>query len=708
MRTQTRFGAEGLLLALFSSSPALAAVYAGDVWPYKVVRVEDRVEYSYDLSIVKAGKVSPDVAAEAGEEAVKAFLKALPREVKATARLEPAIVAMSTAPGLEQAPLAPSFALSPSNALAASSALAKDPGQRALPALHPDSPKVLPSLDLLLWKTRAVEDGALVAIELAAESGALGLPIGRKELWQRVLDKALARVRSEQGDSKDGAVALVARLGAARCLDPSNLPTALRATPELAAAVTAEITALRPAQARLVPRGPWLWTQELRCMHLRDRVLAEPLPGSRAGTAAVLTLLSILDGEPRLAKGYAALEALRDAMRGRPAEDPLPRYRAAAKAEGVEAALDDLPGFFERLEQGGVGSQDPRPPLFAEAPSPITHFLEALSPAERVTGLDELALAIQDGRVPLSPAEKAPWGLFREAALVPLLRPESDGGLSGSLMVDSAYRSRLVATFQALRGAHREGRDEGTPDEDSTDQSGHPVLKVRLMVPPHLELELLPAGYARAGASLRRLEELLSAYPKASSLAGVLPEGGRRAGTLRAEVAQARALLRGLELLSAATAGPAAKAGWKAEEAKAVAAARRLIAGWRADSDLVRDVRAMEGSAPEASGALAHSGVFGIGRREVHASFSQLPKVQIAGFPDGSGPFVADASATQKYLVPVLATGSAAEPRAGVTPKFWGEVAAPDRARLRALCERVGRLRDAVEAALPEALAGAQ
>lgn len=699
---------QGLVAVLLAAVPAQAAVvYVGNVWPYKVVRVQDRLEYTYDLTVVKGGQVSPDVTAEAGEAVVKAYLKSLPREVTATVRLDAAIVALSAVPGLEQAPLSPSFAGSSSSLLAASSVLAKDPGHRALPALHPDAPKVLPSLDLVLWKSRAVEDGALVAIELAAESGALGLPMGRKELWQKVLDKALARVRTEQGDGKDGALALVARLGAARCLDPANLPANLRSSAELSAAVTEELNGLRALEPKLVPQGAWLWTSELRCIFLRDRVLAEPLPSSRSGTAAALTLLAILDSDPKLSKGYAALEAVRDALHGRPSDDPLAIDRATAAHDGVEAALDNLPGFFDRLKAAGLNAQAARPPVFAEAQEPIRQFLEALSPAERGNAMDELALAIQDGRVPLTPQDKGPWAIYRDAALVPLLRPEAEGGLSGSLVVDTAYRSRLLATFQALRGAHREGRDEGAPDESPSDEGAHAELKVQLMVPPHLEVEPLPAAYARSAASLHRLEEFLAATPKAAALAGVLPEGGRRAGTLKAEVAQARVLLRGLELLSVGVAGPGAKAEVKGDDVKAVAAARRLLAGWRADPDLTRDVRGLEGSAVLAGGELAYSGLFGVGRREVHASFSQPPRVQIAGSTEPAGPFVADSTATQKYLLPVLATGSASAPKgAAVLPKFWGEVAAPDRARLKALCEKAGRMRDAIEAALPEALVG--
>jgi hypothetical protein len=699
----------GLFALVLAAVPAQAAtVYVGNVWPYKVARVQDRLEYTYDLTVVKGGQVSPDVTAEAGEEVVKAYLKALPREVTATVRLDAAIVALSAVPGLEQAPLSPSFAGSPAGPMAASSVLAKDPGHRALPALHPDVAKALPSVDLVLWKSRALEDGALVAIELAVESGALGLPLGRKELWQRVLDKALARVRTEQGDGKDGALALAARLGAARCLDPANLPANLRSSAELSAAVGEELNALRANEARFAPQGPWLWTAELRCMHLRSRVLAEPLPSGRAGTAAALTLIAILDSDPKLAKGYAALEAVRDALRGRPVADPLAVYRATAAHDGVEAALDDLPGFFDRLKEAGLNAQAPRPPVFAEAPTPISQFLEALSPAERGNAMDELALAIQDGRVPLTPQEKGPWAIYRDAALVPLLRPEAEGGLSGSLVVDTAYRSRLLATFQALRGAHREGRDEGSGDEGAGDEGGRAELKVQLMVPPYLEVEPLPAAYARAGASLRRLEDFLAAWPKAAGLSGSLADGGRRGGTLKAEVAQARVLLRGLELLSAGVAGPGAKAEAKGDDAKAVAAARRLLAGWRADADLGRDVRGLETSAVQPGGELAFSGLFGVSRREVHASFSQPPRVQIAGAPEGtSGPFTADSTATQKYLVPVLATGGAAPPRgAAVVPKFWGEVAAPDRARFKALCEKAGRSREAIEAALPDALVG--
>ncbi len=690
-----------LLAAVGVVAPVGAApvIAVGEAWPSKVSRVGDRVEYTYDLAELKAGQGAPDVVAEHGAEIVSAFLKALPREAKVIARLGAASITLSAEPELERAALTPSFAATPSTPLAARSAF-------EAPAAQGQPPKVLPSVDLALWKARAVEDGALMAVELAAEAGKLGLPMGRHELWQKVFDKAIARAASEQGDPREGALTLAARLGAAHCLDVQNLPAHLKVPPDLAKRVAADVEALRAAGVRLIPQGPWLWTSELRCLYLRDRVLAEPLPLSRGGTAAMLTLLAIFDGDPKLAKGYEALAGLRAALYGVPAEDLWPKYRAAAEGEGLEGSLEDLGGFLGRLASQGIAPDAPRPPLAPDADSPIKRFLAGLTGSERSNAMDELALGLQDGRVLLRPTEKDPWDLFRAAARVPLLRPETDGGLKGALVVDAAYRARLVATFLALRGAHHEGRDEARPEE-GPEESGHPSLRVRLRVPPVLEIEPLPAAYGQAVTSLKRLEAVLGATPKALALSGVSPDGGRRPGTLRTEIAQTRAWLRGLELIATGSAGAGAKAEAAGEDGAAIAAAKRLLAGWRSDADLARDARGLESAVSTAGGAVSYSGVFGIGRRELQVGFARPPEMQVVGHSGDSSPFVADASAPRKYLVPVLVTGSAVPARGSPGPARWGDLAAPDHARFRALCDREKRQRDAIEAALPDAFGSA-
>ncbi len=662
-----------VICLVFPAGVLAGPLYAAKVWPSKVKRTEDRLEYVYDLSAVKAGAVSPDARAEVSPNELSAFLARLPKEARLSLTLEGAVVAMAAHGGLERAPLAPTFSKVPPSPVSG------------------DSPRLLPSLDLVLWKVRQVEDGALAAIEIAAESGSLGLTLSRAELWRRVLAESVERFRNLTGNARDGARVLAARVAASNCLDTSALLPELEATPELVEALGREVAAFRE-DSSMVPRSPYSWSQKLRCIWVRQRVLGTPLPNDRAGVAAALTLLSILDADAKLARAYAELRQLRDVLHGKPGEDPLEQFRTVAGDAGPSGALGDLPGFYERLAVAFGGAEGaPKPAVFELPQTPVTQFLAQLQAAERVNAMDELAIAIQEGRVALTPELHSPWALYRASALAPLLLPEQEGGMAGHLIVDAPYRSRLTTAYFALQLAHRP-EDEPSHEEEVPSDDGSVELKIRLEVPPHLEVEPLPAAYARAARSLERLRTYLESNRKAGALVGLTPDGRRRE-TLRAEVGRLAEVLEGLSLLSHQVAGPGPSAvDHRPDDDRALKAARKFLASWRSDPDLGLDVRALEAPLVVVPGEPVASGVFGVGRREVRSTFSTAPRVEVSSAAEGL--VVPNVAAAQRYFIPVLATGSAVSANARHL----------SRAQFRALCDRSGRLREAIESALVDVL----
>jgi hypothetical protein len=489
----------------------------------------------------------------------------------------------------------------------------------------------------------------LASVLAASEKGALGLPSGRRAFWSAVLEKALKRYREGEGDARDGAMALAVRIGSALRMSDGSLPAALASDERLAKAAE-----LEPAAARAADLNPGLiaaydFTADIGNLENSENVLRRPLDESRPGLAAALVFLSILEKDAKLAKAYAALRSVRDDFLGPGGEEVLDLYKATAK-EGATKSLDQMGDFLPEVEARSSDFKAPR--LFAPPQTPVRQFLGSLQGAERGNALDELAAALQDGRVAPDPAPKGSWAVLRESALVPLLKPEEAYG--GKLLVAGTYRARLGGAFHAL---FHLGSDPGeaAADDGSTDD-GSPTLspRVLLKVPPYVQVEPLPSLYGRLSVGYARLGEVLSAHGGAARLQGLTATGGRRPQTAKAEADQLAKLYRGLELLAlrangAVPTGPESAAQQKQE----LSAAERFLATWRNDFDFGRSVRGA-GATDEVELAVT--------RRQLDVAFDGPPKTTVLGCTEEkSCPFETDTAARQSYIIPVLTMASTAE-----------------------------------------------
>lgn len=645
------------VVAVLGSAPM------ADVWPYQGKRLADgSIEYAYDLTALKASSGFADAKEANGEEALKKFLAGLPRQVTVKVQ-QGAPLTLTGGQGLEGAPLAVSFALTPDGPLSAENPLGKKTGARLLAPLDPRTPKVLVGTELPLWLARQVEDGAVAAVEIDTEWM-------RRELWTKVADKALARAKSSGGDTREGAYALAARvLAASSCGDAAKMPDKAKADPELKTAVEAELSRLSNDGDSVVPPAPFSWTPELGCAWLRARALSRPFEQSRAGTAAVLVFFSILDADPKLANLWERTRQRRDRFLGAPKEEPILSWKAATNGD-VSKALDGLSGFIEGLP---LTNRTP-PPLVAWPVTPYSKFLAELSGAERSAAMDELAAAVGDGRVAVSGPG---WPVLREAALAPLLTPPK------AVQVDSGWRDRLSGAFAALQGSHREARRGGLDaDEETLDRT---ELKVRLNVPPLLEVEPTTIVFERQARSLEALAAAL-AQENLSGLKGFTADGKRTPDTLVNDAKRLVPLLDGLSRLAQIDASQL--------EGKAVTDARRFIATWRSEGGLTRDVRATFALGYASGSERAHAAIVGVSRRELRVGFSAPPKASLAQANPG---FVLNTGVEQRYLVPVLVTVGAIAPHT---------LRAADRATVKAAVDAAGRDLSRLDGVLHESLHG--
>ena len=98
----------------------------------------------------------------------------------------------------------------------------------------------------------------------------------------------------------------------------------------------------------------------------------------------------------------------------------------------------------------------------SRAESPVSRFVDQLHGPEQLHAIDELTLAVQDGRYSLGRSEDEGWaaGRYRWAAF--LLKPAAGEG--ARVLPTGAWRDRLVRTFQGLFGLHAEV-EPGEPDD---------------------------------------------------------------------------------------------------------------------------------------------------------------------------------------------------------------------------------------------------
>ncbi len=599
---------------LFSSFVlVLSAAPLADVFPYEVKNLPDGSRaYEYDLTAVKAAGGTAEAKALHGEEKVKAFLDSLPRSARL---LIDKGEEFDIGPGRAfETALTHSFA-SVSDGPLTLGAAAKQRVKLRMP-LDPAEPHLLLSADAVAWQIRQLELAALAAEEHDTE-------ILRRELWTRVLERALPRFRTTEGDAREGALALVARVSAGlACLDAAKIPEVLRGQPEATAATFDEIVKLlQSADALLVP-APWQGKSELECAWVRMRTMGQPFEPTRAGTAAVLSFIDILK-EPKVAALWQRVLTRRDRFLGSPRSDPLLLWREHAGDKPNET-IDSLNDFIASLPFDG---RQP-PALVALAQSPMGAFFSELAGAERSFAFLELANAIQDGRVaPLATT----WPSAREAALASLCLPE----VYKRVHLDSGWRQRLQQTFVTLVGGFGTAPEAGG-DEPEADAEERTRLEIKLMVPPNLEVEPVPDFYRREAQALERLIEALQAE-KLTQLEALGSEGS--------VLSAAKTWVKRLKGLVALTNADASSA-------KEAAEARRWVSNWRAEESFSRDVREASAFPLASSGQRQHAAIVGVSRREMTVRFSGSPKVQFAGGRPISGFSVAPSA--QRYIVPVL------------------------------------------------------
>lgn len=462
----------------------------------------------------------------------------------------------------------------------------------AKPRLRKASRGMVP-LALLAHKAKQFDDGLYAAVEIAASNGAGLLP--GKRAWLAEIGRELAGGAPEPG--------VVTVLAAASLGAPGDL----RLAKPMAAAVAAALARFEEDPARSKPMGFYTWSDDLRRIFRRDRMLAQGLPdaGLEAITAAVR------DDAGRRAAYAAHLDL------------------AAKLTNALAPGCSDLRGLLAGYgDEAPPGSVSLFPPARAHETDVAKEVLDDRPIPEGFSLADEMLRRVRAGALSLAPTATSGWYDWQWWALETLAAPDR-AAEAGKLVLDDTYRAWLADLFRGLMALTREthGKQLITIRVGAAEFAELPRT---IEIGPDLRVEPHATFYLRRALGYRFVRGVLEAALGARALADLrrLRADGPVGASLAEELHAMEALFLGAYAVSSVDLGlpPSADPG-AAAALPAFLTWRRKIAG---DIDLSADARMM---VPlfhdEGRGRTKVLAFLGWSEREITARFATPPQVEV-------------------------------------------------------------------------------
>ena len=539
----------------------------------------------------------------------------------------------------------------------------------------------LPSLDMVLWKTKCRDDAMYAGLEVALQDGAATAP-GKAKLLEVMLERVLRLRERRPSAAANRACAYVAAGMMAGGQQP-KLPADLRA---------AAREALDAFDVYAKPQGFYTWSRKLEAIFGQDRFFqtwpGRPMPydtgltAEQVETALLLTAaLSPLSGDgPDLRDSYRRMVEFYRVMTN-------PNWNAslvevAEAAEGVShlsSRTAQVEAIIQRLRAAGWRGIA----LFPHSLSRESRLFDGMLGAPPGGFMGHFIGRVESGEVSLEPSENSGYYDRQEYALETLLFP-GRAEETHKLELGRAYLERLREAFKAVLTGFRETHIKQLPMT-----AGAPI---KTSVDPRVEP--LPTVYWRMALAYNRLQGDLErvlgrevlAKVRARSEAGVVR--GRSVGD---ELRDAHRLTQGLYLVSCQDLGmqpsfPGAErlpSQGRTEEDLGFAV--RWLERVRDDADLRQDVRLMIPIhwLPGQRAVYQWANV-GLKTLKLQVTWPEKPKP--VGPPQDDEEYYGPDRVT--YYLPVT---------------VWTEVATPERIytrdEFRALCDRYDSV-EAIEAAL--------
>lgn len=437
---------------------------------------------------------------------------------------------------------------------------------------------VVVSSDVVLWAARSVAERGLVALEDEAWEA-------HRSLWAAVATHAAELASEGPLAVRDGALEIAARAAlAVSCGDPGAVVDELHLPADVGYAAQLRWASWRGQRWVDEVPEPWARTQRARCLYLLRRSLGQPLTKQNMVMAPALVLRNLLASDEQL---WARWKNLKE-------------YRATL---WVDAAVEPLfdPAFDA-------------PPMFAFPQRAIDRFLSSLRDDEYARAYDELAYALEDGRVAPAAGSISASELKVAAAWV---APFRDG-----FGAEGRWRERMWGAVASWLGG---GRDWAVwpPSKLEVPPRTRPSSP-QLLVAPVVPVEPVAAVYERGAEWMHHLGDIIS--QRLPPTATGWDEGGRASRTPLAKDARLWELR--LQGLTALTSGNSTRP-TTTKSAAASDAAKAYLASWRSDAGANLDLRRASVGAGVHDGQRVHTLVVGAALLRMELRYERPPQMQV-------------------------------------------------------------------------------
>jgi hypothetical protein len=407
----------------------------------------------------------------------------------------------------------------------------------------------LPSVDFIDGFTKYFDDRLLAAVEEHVHDGSSIFPGGRQGFLNALLAEVLNGPEAPGRDTAAAYLSAAIELGGGQ----PDVPSAI-------GRITASYVRLFMDDARnSKPVGFYTRSEVLKKVFYRDRFLQKPFSKkfgeekgvgfyTREGLYPVVRMGEALLRRPDLLGAYTRFRRLAEGACNPEAnlnlEDLFPYQHLFSDETALCRALIESDAWQKACERGNVTTNTLGVAFWPFSTSKENRLFARLYgtwelPVTEI--MNDLIIAIKEGRVSLEPEEESGWYDYRLYALESLVLPEK-ADEANKLLLHATYKKRLREAFEAMLTKRRETHVKQLYQVMTCGVHIKP-----LPAAPELSLEPCATNYVRTARAYRFLACVIRDVLGEDEADGVKVEGF--AGGLMEELNQAALLFYGLYLV---------------------------------------------------------------------------------------------------------------------------------------------------------------
>ncbi|MEW6680241.1 MAG: hypothetical protein AB1297_04345 [bacterium] len=440
---------------------------------------------------------------------------------------------------------------------------------------------ILPSVQLILGKTKQFNDGLYASLETKLQTGVGIINQGKINFLRKLLEKLLAYQKSSSGYKKEISNLAISYIicGLVVSGEKINIPAELED----------QINMMRKeffkdeSKSKVV--GFFTWSPALRKIFLQDRFYQRTFDLRNEKEAPVAVLIShTIISDPELSEQYRAILEFYEKMTNPfsifSCEDYGRIIRKYGEIENILLSEQKTKKFISFFLKETKGSKEMA--LFPYSYSKETELMKKIDDYVSMTSLIKL---IQKGKINLTPTKDSGWYDYQQYALETLILPEK-AEEAKKLILTQEYKEYLEKAFGAMFIKARETHVKQLEIAE----------EIEISIFPELRVEPLATVYLRAALGYKFLSENLSTILGSSALKDIYRMRERESDesiSMAKELHQIMLLMYGLYLLSCQDIGlnPQVKEFNEEEIKQARDIALTWIKNLENDKDLQKDTR---------------------------------------------------------------------------------------------------------------------